>query len=232
VPKVVVIQHLERPHLGHVATLRACGLELEERHAVNGDPLPDLGDVDGLVVLGGEMSVADGADVLAEEIALLRRAIGAGVPVLGICLGAQLLARAAGGEVRHSGRSVEWRELALTAAAAGDPLFGWLPEPVPALHWNEDVIVAVPPGAVELLARGGDGVEAFRVGDAAWGVQFHPDVDAAALDGWYVDFAGYLGAVDADALKAEDRRREPDQQRVSRALFGAFARVVAERASR
>jgi GMP synthase (glutamine-hydrolysing) len=231
VSKVAVIQHLERPHLGHVATLRACGLELEERHAVNGDPLPALEDVDGLVVLGGEMSVADGADVLSDEIDLLRRAIAAGVPVLGICLGAQLLARAGGGHVRHWGRAVEWRDLARTEAAAGDRLFGALPEPVPALHWNEDVIVALPPGAVELLARAGDGVEAFRVGEAAWGVQFHPDVDAAALHHWYEDFAGYLDGVDADALRADDRRREADQQRVSRALFGAFARVVAERAA-
>lgn len=137
-------------------------------------------------------------------------------------------ARAAGGEVRHSGRLIEWRELARTEAADGDPLFGALPEPVPALHWNEDVI-ELPPDAVELLERSGDGVEAFRVGDAAWGVQYHPDVDGHALSRWYEDFAGYLGGVDVDALKAEDQRRAPDQQRVSRALFGAFARLVAER---
>jgi GMP synthase (glutamine-hydrolysing) len=228
VPKVAVIHHLERPDLGYVATLRQAGLELEERHPVNGDPLPELEDVDGLVVMGGMMSVADGADPLPEEIELLRRAIDGGVPVLGICLGAQLLARAAGGQVRHSGRSIEWRVLARTDAAEGDPLFGALPQPVPALHWNEDVI-DLPPAVVELLARGGDGVEAFRVGDAAWGVQYHPDVDGDGLNRWYEDFAGYLGDVDVDALKAEDDRRAPDQQQVSRALFGAFARVVAER---
>jgi GMP synthase-like glutamine amidotransferase len=224
----VVIHHLERPFLGYVATLRQVGLALDERHAVNGDPLPELHGVDGLVVMGGLMSVADGADPLPEEIDLLRRAIDTGVPVLGICLGAQLLARAAGGEVRHSGRAIEWRELSRTEAAQGDPLFGALPVPVPALHWNEDVI-ELPPNAVELLGRRGDGVEAFRVGDAAWGVQFHPDVDGAALSRWYEDFADYLTDVDVDALKAEDHRRAPDQQRASRALFGAFARVVAER---
>jgi GMP synthase (glutamine-hydrolysing) len=229
-PKVVVIHHVERPVLGYVETLREAGLELEECHPVNGDPLPHLEDVDGLVVLGGMMSVADGADPLPEEIDLLRRAIDTGVPVIGICLGSQLLARAAGGEVRHVGRSIEWRRLAPTEAAEGDPLFGALPEPVPALHWNEDVI-ALPPHAVELLARAGDGAEAFRVGDAAWGVQFHPDVDGDALDSWYRDYADYMGDVDVAALKAEDRRQEPHQQRVSRALFEAFARVVAEAGS-
>jgi GMP synthase (glutamine-hydrolysing) len=228
VPKVVVIHHLDPPQLGHVETLRDAGVELDERHAVNGDPLPRLDDVDGLVVLGGLQSVADGSDPLPEEVDLLRRAIDTDVPVLGVCLGAQLLALAAGGEVRHSGRSIQWRELVRTEAAKGDPLFGALPEPVPALHWNEDV--AEPPlGAVELLARGGDGAEAFRVGDAAWGVQYHPDVDGAALEAWYDRYATYVGDVDVDALKAEDRRREPDQRRASRALFEAFARVVASR---
>jgi GMP synthase-like glutamine amidotransferase len=228
VPKVVVIHHLEPPNLGHVRTLREAGLELEECH---GGVLPDVGEVDGLVVMGGMQSVADGADPLPEEVDLLRRAVDARVPVLGICLGAQLLARAAGGEVRHSGRSIEWRELTRTDEGYGDPLFGALPEPVPALHWNEDVIEP-PPDAVELLARAGDGAEAFRVGGAAWGVQYHPDVDAEALDSWYERYAAYIGDADVDALKAEDRRREPDQRRASQALFGAFARLVAARAVR
>src|SRR5919205_754416 len=170
-PRVVVIHHLERPHLGNVETLREAGLELEERHAVNGDPLPNLEDVDGLVVMGGMMSVADGADPLPEEVDLLRRAIDTGVPVLGICLGSQLLARAAGGEVRHSGRSIEWRELVPTEAAEGDPLFGALPKPVPALHWNEDVIEppragpgACQPCAVRRLCARGRGAPRDRCG--------------------------------------------------------------------
>ena len=224
-----MIQHLEHPDLGYVGSLREAGLELEECHPVNGDSLPDLEHVDGLVVMGGVQSVADGADPLPDEVDMLRRAIDAGVPVLGICLGAQLIARAAGGEVRHSGRRIEWRALRLTNAAQGDPVFGMLPEPVPALHWNEDVIEP-PPHALELLDRGGEGAEAFRVGDAAWGVQYHPDVDAGALDSWYDHYADHIGNLDVQALKAEDRRREPDQQRASSALFGAFARLVAERA--
>jgi GMP synthase-like glutamine amidotransferase len=108
-------------------------------------------------------------------------------------------------------------------------VFGALPKPVPALHWNEDVIDP-PPDAVELLARAGDGAEAFRIGDAAWGVQYHPDVDGAALDSWYQRYADYVGDLDVDALKEQDRRREPDQRRASRALFRAFARFVADRA--
>jgi GMP synthase-like glutamine amidotransferase len=227
VPRVAVIHHLERPFLGYVQTLREGGLELEERHC-DVDPLPALDEVDGLVVLGGTQSVAGGADPLPEELDLLRDAIDTDVPVLGICLGAQLLARAAGGEVRHDGRLVAWRELVPTEEAKGDPLFGSVPETIPALHWNEDVIEP-PPHAVELLARAGEGAEAFRVGGAAWGIQFHADVDPEALERWYVDFADYVGDVDVDALKAEDRRREPQQQRASRALFAAFARVVAER---
>lgn len=225
----MVIHHLQRPDLGYVATLRDTGLQVEERHAGNGDALPELDEVDGLVVLGGTQSVADGADPLPAEVELLRGAIECGVPVLGVCLGAQLLARAAGGEVRHVGRTVEWRDLVPTDAARADPLFGALPGTIPALHWNEDVILP-PPHAVELLARGGEGAEAFRVGDAAWGIQFHADVDGEALERWYDDFADYVDGLDVDALKRDDRRHEPDQRRASRALFAAFARVVAERA--
>ena len=226
--RVVVIHHLEHPDLGYARTIREAGLELEERHPVKGDPLPDLEDVDGLVVMGGMQSVADGADPLSGEVELLRRAIDAGVPTLGICLGAQLLARAAGGDVRRSGRRIEWRWLVPTEAAAGDPLFGELPELVPGLHWNEDVIEP-PTDAIELLARAGDGAEAFRIGDAAWGVQYHADVDGDVLRSWYDDYADYVVDFEVDALKAEDRRRESDQERASRALFGAFALFVAER---
>ncbi len=224
-----MIQHLEHPDLGYVGSLREGGLALEECHPMNGDPLPVLEHIDGLVVMGGVQSVADGADPLPEEVSLLRRAIDAGVPVIGICLGAQLIAHAAGGGVRHTGRKIEWRALCLTEAAQGDPLFGLLPGPVPALHWNEDVIDP-PPEAVELLVRGGEGAEAFRIGEAAWGVQYHPDVDGAALDSWYDRFADYVVDLDVEALRAEDRRRAHDQERASGALFAAFGRLVGERA--
>jgi GMP synthase (glutamine-hydrolysing) len=148
--------------------------------------------------------------------------------VLGICLGAQLVAHALGGEVRKAARrQIAWLALEPTEAGAADPLFGALPTPVPALHWNEDVF-SLPPGAVELLERPGEGVEAFRAGDSAWGVQFHPDVDAAALDDWYATYGDWLaeaGMTEAQA-RAADAANLERQAAASRALFTAFTQLA------
>ncbi len=225
---VAVLHHLDKSSLGHVGPpLRAAGLELDERVLLHGGELPEPGTADGLVVLGGDQSAvdADADPLLAREAHLLRDTVAAGVPVLGICLGGQLLAHALGGRVRHVGRMVEWRSLRKTAAASGDPVFGILEEPVPALHWNEDVFDA-PPGAEVLLEPAPAGVEAFRVG-SAWGLQYHPDVDRAVLDEWLIDYGDQVP--DLEAFAAESAARMDAQARASEALFGAFARVVLSR---
>jgi GMP synthase-like glutamine amidotransferase len=103
---------------------------------------------------------------------------------------------------------------------------GGLPSPFAALHWNEDSFT-VPPGAVELVERGGPGGEAFRHGDTAWGVQFHCETDPVALESWY-DHISLDGIPEEDA-RAADRRHMPHQREVAEALFGGFARVVAAR---
>ena len=229
-PTVAVLHHLDRPFLGHVAApLADAGIDIDERRLAHGDPLPDLDGVDGIVVLGGEQSVAGEANGLEPQLAYLREAYDRDVPVLGVCLGGQLLARALGGEVRHVGRSVEWRDLEPLPAAEQDPVFGGLPSPVPALHFNEDVFEP-PPGSAELLTRGGAGAEAFRAGDVAWGVQYHPDVDPEILEAWLEQYAGWMDGVDMDEFRAEGERRADEQARASRALFSGFARVVAGRA--
>ena len=229
-PTVAVLHHLNTPMLGHVQEpLRAAGLELDERRPLHGDDLPDLDQVDGIVVLGGEQSAAGDADGFEAELDYLRRAVDKDVPVLGVCLGGQLLARALGGEVRHEGRSIEWRELEPTPAAESDPVFEAMPAPVAVLHFNEDVFEP-PPGAVELLSRGGAGAEAFRAGDSAWGVQYHPDVDELILASWIDEYAHWFEGVDLEDFRAEGTWRMADHERVSRTLFEAFGRVVSERA--
>ncbi len=195
---------------------------LEHVHAHRGDPLPRPEAVDGIVVFGGAESVTeiDRYPYLLDEMALLHEAVGQDVPVLGICLGAQVLTHALGGRVRRlPRRAVRWVEL---ERVADDEL---LPDPVWALHWNEDGIVP-PPGATELLERGeGLGCAAFRVG-SAWGVQFHADVDGASLDGWYESYGHWLAeaGVEPAAAREADRQRLPGQRATAEAIFGGFVR--------
>jgi GMP synthase-like glutamine amidotransferase len=191
--------------------------------------------VDGLVAFGGEQSVvAIGGDpLLQSEAALLRDAVARELPVLGVCLGAQLLAHALGGTVAPlPRRMLAWTPLEPLPAAAGDPVLGALPDRAVGLHWNEDGF-SLPAGAVELLRRPGSSVEAFRFGQCAWGVQFHAEVDEPALAGWYRDWGGALGTAQvalADA-QAADAVHLPAQRALSDALFGGFARAVAARRS-
>lgn len=231
--RVAVIHHLERPFLGNAAAPFADGgVELAEHDLRRGDELPALSDVSGLLVLGGEQSVREirSYDYLEREAELMRDAVDAGVPVLGVCLGGQLLAHALGGQVtRMERRMVVWAEVERLPAADGDPVFGALPRRIRALHWNEDSFT-LPPGGVELLTRAGPGVEAFRAGDRAWGIQFHPEADAEALESWYADGEEWLaeGGISEEEARTADRRYLSGQTGVANALFGGFASVVAQ----
>ncbi len=235
-PVLACLHHLDRPFLGLAERpLRDAGIALDERLLVGGHALPELDDVDGLLAFGGTQSARDldTDPVLRAEAELLRDAVDAGVPVLGVCLGGQVLARALGAEVRRASvRTIAWRELEPLPAGREDPLVGALAAPVPALHWNDDVF-DLPSGATELFARRGEGVEAFRAGACAWGLQFHPEVDAAALDGWYARYGDWFGEVGItiEDARAADTRHMAAQADLAERLFGAFARVVAEHAS-
>jgi len=229
-PVVAVIHHLERPFLGHAGpALEAAGVRLDERRLRDGDPLPDLREVDGLLVLGGEQNALDPA--LRRETDLLRAAVDQAIPVLGVCLGAQLLAHALGGEVRKlPRRHLAWEPLEPTPAAQDDPVLGALPEGAAGVHWNEDGF-SLPTGAVELLRSPAGSGEGFRAGRRAWGVQFHPELDEPALEHWYERWYYALaeGGVTEAQARAADRAHMPSQPALSEAIFGGFARVVAGR---
>ena len=232
-PRLIVLHHLEHNFLGEAADpLHAAGLELEERDLMRGEPLPEPGEADAILSLGGDQSVRDLAqyDYLQAEVEYLRGEAERGTPVLGVCLGGQLLAHALGGTVeRLPRRIVAWCDVEKLPDAEGDPVIGPLPNPVRALHWNEDGF-RIPPGAVELLTRAADGGEAFRWQDNAWGIQFHPEADADALDGWYsdVDWLAEAG-VEETAAREADRLHLPGQRATAEGIFGGFARYAVTR---
>jgi GMP synthase (glutamine-hydrolysing) len=233
-PTIAVLHNLKAPFTGYAGpALRAAGTDLDERFLLAGDPLPTLDEVDGVLALGGDQSVRGIASdpMLLPEAELLREAVERGVPVLGVCLGAQLLSHALGGSVaRLPRRMIAWTPIEPLPEAAGDPVLGSLPAGAYALHWNEDGFEP-PPGAVELLRRPAGTVEGFRFGERAWGVQFHPEVHPEGLELWYRD--GYMELPEAGVTEAQARAADalhlPGQPALAEALFGGFGRVVAAR---
>lgn len=177
------LQHVEYEDLGALAPLLvARGATLTRTLVPAGGRLPAPGDFDFLVVLGGPMSVNDDAALpwLAPEKALIGQAIAAGTPVLGICLGAQLMARALGAAVGPSPeREVGWWPVEAVAPPAAPPwpVFAF-PARVTALHWHGESF-ALPAGAVHLARSAGCPHQAMQVGPRAIGLQFHPEADPA-----------------------------------------------------
>ncbi len=199
------------------------------------DEVPDSpAGYDAVLLLGGGFMPDDDhrAPWLPRERLLARRALRDGVPVLGICLGAQLLALVSGGTVvADSGRpergSVVIRRLPESAA---DPVLGGLPGEFPAIQHHRDEIVALPPGAVHLASSERCPVQAFRLGETAWGLQFHPEVAADRLDRWDASRLAAEGA-DLDELRATATAAEPASAAAARALLDAFVAVVRARAA-
>ena len=184
----VVIQHVPSEGPGSLAAaVRDSGHDL---HVVRTDldqalPPPDaLSEMAGLVVMGGPMGVHDDLAWLEEERKLLRAAVEAGLPVLGVCLGAQQLAAALGAEVIE-GPAPECGvgEVHLTRAALQDSVFGPAPTPLPCVHWHRDTF-SLPDGAVRLARNDAYENQAFRVGERAYGLQFHVEVTASLVAHW------------------------------------------------
>jgi GMP synthase (glutamine-hydrolysing) len=147
-------------------------------------PPPAVAGMGGLVVMGGPMSVHDDFSWLEDERALLRAAVDARLPVLGICLGAQQLAAALGAKVTE-GPAPECGigEIHLTTDAIDDPVFGAAPSPLPCVHWHADTF-SLPEGAVRLAHNDAYENQAFRVGELAYGLQFHVEVTASLVAHW------------------------------------------------
>ena len=196
---------------------------------------PTQAGVDGLVLLGGGFMPDDDerAPFLPRERGLVAEAVDRKVPVLGICLGAQLLALVAGGEVTAQSGETERGScpVELLPSAADDALFAPLARngELRMIQNHQDSITALPPGAVHLATSAACRIQAFRVEEAAWGVQFHPEAAAAKLADWNETKLAEQG-YDRAALVAQAEADDPVNTRQARTLVAAFADVVRERA--
>lgn len=174
--RVAVLQHFWPEHAGFFSsTLEEVGHEVMIIKVFNGEMVPSPGDFDALLVLGGPMSVHDDAEYpwLAEERNLLKALIREDRPVLGICLGAQQIARAAGARVYASGpKEIGLFHIELTPEAAGDRVFAPFNNPQEVFQWHGETF-DLPTGAVQLARSERYEQQAFRIGRRVYGMQFH-----------------------------------------------------------
>jgi GMP synthase (glutamine-hydrolysing) len=231
-PHVLVLQHAACEGPGRIATaLAARGIAVREVRIDRGEAVPSqLGDARGLVVMGGPMGVyeADRLPHLAAEMRLIERAVAGGAPVLGVCLGSQLVAGALGASVRSSGqRELGWLPVTLDDAASSDPLFAGVPRTFHPLHWHGDVF-ELPRGATHLAASAMTAHQAFRLG-SAWGILFHIEVDLAQVAAMAEQFPSDLtdAGTDRTALMAESGARLGEAAPVADAIFGHWAELAA-----
>lgn len=231
-PKLLVLKHVAHEPLGTLdPLLRRSGFRIRYvnfgRHP---EARASLDGYHGLVVLGGPMNVDDvaGHPHLAHERELVARALDRNLPVLGICLGAQMIARVLGAEVRRSRtKEIGWHAVAPTGAARADPLFEHFGEIEPLFQWHEDAF-ELPSGAVHLARSDGCENQAFRFGERVYGFQFHLEVDEPMVERWLrvptlqPDVELVEGG--ADRIRRDTREHARRLQSLATTTFGAFLR--------
>jgi GMP synthase (glutamine-hydrolysing) len=184
--QVVVFRHSALEGIGSIAGalerhhIARLGLDLYARTGA----APDLADAAGLILLGGPMSVNDNLSWLGDEMRAIRDAIHRGRPVLGICLGAQLIAKALGARVYCSPvKEIGWAPVYWTEQAAADPLFRGFSGPETLFHWHGETF-DLPDGAERLAYSEACANQAFRIAGNVYGLQFHAEVTPAIIEDW------------------------------------------------
>ncbi|MER8367508.1 type 1 glutamine amidotransferase [Mesorhizobium sp. M0306] len=231
--RVLVVQNFDNEGLGQIgAALVEAGADIDLRRPYRGDALPqDSGEHHAMVVLGGAQNALDdelcpyfpGLLDLTRDFGERDRS------VLGICLGSQLVARAFGGENQIGGASeFGWHEVALTAAAQADPVLAALPEKFPIFQWHDDTFV-LPETAVRLAGNAVAANQAFRIGRAVYGFQFHFEADRPMVRDWSTSFAPLIAERHpewAGRLDDEMARNGPQADAAGLAIARAWVAMI------
>ena len=210
--------------------IRELGHELVDWRPADGPP-PD--GADAVIVLGGAMDLDQEEEHpwLRPERDWIRSLFDAGVPTLGVCLGAELLAAAAGWQITRLPRSeIGWHEVELTPEAAADPLLSAAPRRFPAFQWHS--YAAEPPEGATVLAVSPACAQAYRVAERAWGIQFHAEVDSATIEHWLVDGQDDEDVrevnLNLDAVRARTRGEIGGWNELGRSLCTRFMELAEE----
>jgi len=234
--RLLVCQHVPYEILGTLdPLLRHAGFRIRYvNFGRDPDAQPTIEGYQGLIVLGGPMNVGedDRYPHLRTEQALIRNAIEEGVPVLGICLGAQLIAATLGATIRPAAETeIGWYDVCPTEAAQQDPVLGHLGATERLFQWHGDTF-ELPDGAVHLAA--GDAVpnQAFRWGDNVYGFQFHLEVDQPMIERWLKvplhleQIAQLEGKIDAAEIQRATPQHIDRLTQLSDRTFGAFVDLL------
>ena len=193
---LLVLRHEPYEHLGYFAEI------LKDRrisfvYKDLGEAL-DLGAYHGVIVMGGPQSAND--QKMSAELHFVQLALDTKTPVLGICLGAQLIAKALGAHVyRNREMEIGWAQVYFTEAAEGDPVLGALPSPTGFFHWHSETFT-LPPGAESLAYSDKCRQQAFRFHKTVYGIQFHPEITPEMIADWSAHAANCGDTVSLDAL--------------------------------
>jgi GMP synthase (glutamine-hydrolysing) len=227
-PTVLVVQHdLDSPLAALEPPIAALGVRTITWHALS-QPEPPAGSFDGLIVLGGIVNPdgTDGDAPLEREREVIADAHARGLPVLGICLGAQLIAQALDGSAeRMPAGEVGWVQIEFADAAQHDALLAGAPQRLEVNEWHN--FACLPPAGAAVLARSPACVQAFRVGATTWALQFHVEVTRPVLEEWCEAAAAEIEALGlpVDALLGTDEQLT-QQMRLAARIADRFGRAV------
>ena len=234
-PVVLALQHIDVEPPGLVASaVEAAGGSVETVRVFEGAPIPREAErYAGVVIMGGPMGVYDAGDHphLLEEARLIERALSAHLPLLGICLGSQLLASVLGAEVYPGSRKeIGWFPVTLEPDAHKDAVFSGLPPSFTPMHWHGDVF-DLPSGATPLARSAQTRHQAFVFGERAYGILFHLEYTVPQVDEMARLFADELRSSDVppEALRAGARAHGPAAEALGLGLYSRWMDLVVGR---
>jgi len=230
--EILVFQHVAPETAGRIGdAVVAAGHTLRVVRSFAGEPVPpSLGTAAGLVVMGGPMGVYEREQYpyLHAELRLIEQALRSARPLLGVCLGSQLLAHALGAGVRPGpSKEIGWHELTLYPEAADDLMLSSAPHSFTGLHWHGDVF-DLPAGAVGLARSAQTSWQAFRYGPSAWGLLFHMEVTQLLVAAMVQAFPDELAAAGLDGreIVAQGAKHLPTLERIATPAFARWAKLL------